>query len=203
MGWREWLAALGLGGVVLLVARSLGGASQGLGARALARARSQLGVVEATGRNDGEAIRAYFRGATRRGNGVERPTGWTTGWDWCAAFASWCAYDARQGDEPMPHGWRIAVWELVRDARERGTWRDWSSTAKGGPQPGDLVIYRRGGGDPRNVGQLGHVARCVSWDGASLATIGGNEHNRVTQQDNAQRLGDVVGFISYLEARIT
>lgn len=196
MNLRAALAALGLGGAVALFARVLGSSGSPLGLRALDRARSQLGVKEATGNNDGPEIAKYFAGATRIINGQEKPTGWVAGWEWCAAFASWCAFEARQGAETVPHGWRIAVWELVRDARASGAWRDWTVGASSGPRPGDLVIYRRKG-DPRQPGQTGHVARCVTWDGARLLTIGGNEHNAVTQQDNAARLGDVVGFIAY------
>lgn len=196
MDWRAALAALGLGGAALLFARVLGSASLGLGARALDRARSQLGVQEATGNNDGAQIAQFFAGATRIVGGREKPTGWSPGWEWCAAFASWCAFEARQGAELVPHGWRIAVWELVRDARASGAWRDWTAVPAGGPRPGDLVIFRRNG-DPREPGQTGHVARCVFWDGQRLVTIGGNENNAVTEQDNAVRLGDVVGFIAY------
>lgn len=196
MNLRAALAALGLGGAVALFARALGSSGSPLGLRALDRARSQLGVKEASGNNDGPEIAKYFAGATRIIDGQEKPTGWAPGWEWCAAFASWCAFEARQGAESVPHGWRIAVWELVRDARASGAWRDWTVGTTSGPKPGDLVIYRRKG-DPRQAGQTGHVARCVTWDGARLVTIGGNEHNAVTQQDNAARLGDVVGFIAY------
>lgn len=196
MNLRAALAALGLGGAVALFARALGSSGSPLGLRALDRARSQLGTSEATGNNDGAQIAKYFAGATRIIDGQEKPTGWAPGWEWCAAFASWCAFEARQGAETVPHGWRIAVWELVRDARASGAWRDWTVGASSGPRPGDLVIYRRKG-DPRQAGQTGHVARCVTWDGARLVTIGGNEHNAVTQQDNAARLGDAVGFIAY------
>lgn len=197
MDLRAALTALGLGGAVALFARMLRGVPNTLGARALERARSQVGVSETTGNNDGAQIARYFAGATRIVNGQERATGWTPGWEWCAAFASWCGYDAREGSEPMPHGWRIAVWELVRDARAVGTWRDWAAGKPGGPRPGDLVIFKRGSGDPRNLGSMGHVARCVSWDGVELVTIGGNEHNAVTQQGNAARMAEIVGLISY------
>jgi hypothetical protein len=196
MNLRAALAALGLGGAVALFARVLGSSGSPLGLRALDRARSQLGVKEATGNNDGPDIAKYFAGATRIINGQEKPTGWSAGWEWCAAFASWCAFEAQQGAETVPHGWRIAVWELVRDARASGAWRDWTVGASSGPRPGDLVIYRRKG-DPRQPGQTGHVARCVTWDGSRLVSIGGNEQNAVIQQDNAARLGDVVGFIAY------
>ena len=199
MDWRGWLAALGLGGFALLLVRPLAGSGASLGVRAIARARSQLGVTEATGNNDGPEIAKYFAGATRIVNGQEKPTGWAPGWEWCAAFASWCAFDARLNDEPMPHGWRIAVWELVRDAKALGTWREWTPTMPNGPRPGDLVVYRRTGGDPRQPGQQGHVSRCVDWNGSTLRTIGGNENNSVVEHTNLSRMGSIVGFIAYPE----
>lgn len=166
-----------------------------LGAAALEVARSQLNVSERTGKNDGPAIAAYFEGCTRRDpRGKEQPTGWATGWDWCAAFASWCGYRASVDAKP-PHGRRIAVWELVRDAREAGAWQDVAEWGDG-PRPGDLVIWQRSG-DPRKPGQTGHVSRCVSFVGGKLVTIGGNEQNRVREADVSADLARAVGVIRY------
>lgn len=165
-----------------------------LGLAALELARTQLGVSERSGKNDGPAVAAYFEACTRRTNGKEAPTGWATGWDWCAAFASWCGHRAA-GDGQPPHGRRIAVWELVRDAREAGAWEDVADWGAG-PRPGDLVIWRRSG-DPRTTGQTGHVSRCVSWDGKRLVTIGGNEENRVREADVSADLARAVGVIRY------
>ena len=166
-----------------------------LGLRALEIARSQLGVREATGRNDGD-VATYFDGATRRVLGRELPTGWQSGWDWCAAFASWCGWRAAApGGCSPPHGRRIAVWELVRDARELGRWDDVERLPLR-PRPGDLLVWRRSG-DPRIEGQTGHVSRCVSWDGSRLTTIGGNEENRVRLADVTADLSRCVGVIRY------
>jgi hypothetical protein len=166
-----------------------------LGLRALEIARTQLGVRESSGKNDGAPIAQYFDGATRIVSGKEQPTGWLPGWDWCAAFASWCGWRAAGSGEQPPHGKRIAVWELVRDARQLGRWDDVSGWGRG-PRPGDLVVWRRSG-DPRLEGQTGHVSRVVSWDGVSLVTIGGNEENRVREADVAADLGRAVGVIRY------
>jgi len=172
--------------------------SDNLGVRALELARTQVGVTESTGKNDGDQIGQYFEGATRSQNGVEVPMRWSnaTNWDWCAAFASWAAYKARKPGEGVPHGWRIAVWELVRDARKAGAWQDWTGTGPG-PKPGSLVVFKRDNGDPRLEGQKGHVARVESWDGKNLNTIGGNEGNGVRLQDNAHRFSSIVGLIHY------
>lgn len=168
-----------------------------LGLAALEIARSQIGVRETTGKNDGQQIARYFAGCTRRrDDGREAATGWASGWDWCAAFASWCAYEATgQASSKPPHGRRIAVWELVRDAREANAWED-SSAWGTGPRPGDLVIWRRSG-DPRIQGQTGHVSRCVAWDGSKLVTIGGNEENRVREADVSADLARAIGVIRY------
>ncbi len=196
---------LGVGAAILLVAsRSATAPSESraggdLGYRALQAARTQVGVTESTGENDGAQIGRYFKGATRRSaSGKEQPVPWSEelGWDWCAAFASWAAYAAKLAGESVPHGWRIAVWELVRDAKESGAWQDWQGVGEG-PRPGSLVVYKRGDGDPRVAGQQGHVARVESWDGKSLRTIGGNESNSVKLQDNAHRMDKIVGLIHY------
>lgn len=178
---------------------SSSGSSQGgskLGLRALEVARSQLGVKEATGRNDGE-VQKYFKGTTRLSldSGKEQPTGWEPGWDWCAAFASWCGYEAATMLDKPPHGRRIAVWELIEDARKNGRFEDVSAWGSG-PRPGDLVVWKRKG-DPRGIYQSGHVSRCVSWDGKKLVTIGGNEDNQVREADVTADLPNAVGVIRY------
>jgi hypothetical protein len=167
-----------------------------LGLRALDVARTQIGVAESTGRNDGQQIARYFNGCTRRSKtGKELPTGWQSGWDWCAAFASWCVYEAAKNGAQPSHGRRITVWELIRDARETGAWQDVSAWGDG-PSAGDLVCFRRAG-DPRIEGQTGHVSRCVSFDGGRLVTIGGNEINQVREADVTFDLPRVVGVIRY------
>lgn len=166
-------------------------ASVPLGVRALQAALSRLTVREATGRNDGDAIKAFFAGATRRGpDGVERLTGWTPGWEWCAAFASWSCWSVLRAGDVAPHGWRIAVHELVTDARARGTWRE----AGYCPSPGDLAILPRGGEDPRHGGK-GHVGvvEIVTPDGVSC--IDGNSTNQGVQRVKRSR-ADVVGWIA-------
>jgi hypothetical protein len=164
----------------------------GAGARALARAVSQLGVREETGRNDGEQIARYFSGATRRINGVERPTGWRSGWEWCAAFYGWSGGP----------GWRIAVHEYVSDAIAANTWRPIGSGYV--PRPGDALILCRWTtedgirvlSDPTR-GQNGHIARVESYhpEAGIVIAIGGNEHNAVSRTE--RRIDDVLirGYI--------
>lgn len=139
----------------------------------------QGGLRELTGRNDGPAIGALFAGCTRLVAGVERPTGWVTGWDWCAAFASLCVHVGLglAVGSVVPVGRRIAVRELVEDARRSGRLRGRGYS----PRPGDLWIGARGGGDPL-LGGTGHVR--VFAEALSVSHyigVGGNEGNRVTE----------------------
>lgn len=144
-------------------------------------ALSQVGIREATGRNDGTQIRRYFEGCTRTVGGRELATGWATGWDWCAAFASWVLHVA--GVKWI--GRRISVRELCEDARLAGRLETSPSYQ---PKPGDLWIGARGGGDPL-LGGTGHVRVFVAAASASeYRGIGGNEANAVT--DAVHRYAD-------------
>ena len=144
-------------------------------------ALSQVGIREATGRNDGPQIARYFEGCTRTVGGRELATGWATGWDWCAAFASWVLHVA--GAKWI--GRRIAVRELCEDARAAGRLETSPSYR---PKPGDLWIGARGGGDPL-LGGTGHVRVFVAAASASeYRGIGGNEANAVT--DAVHRYAD-------------
>lgn len=156
------------------------GPIESAGAAIVRVAASHVGVREATGRNDGAAVAQFFVGCTRRVNGVERPTGWASGWDWCAAFASWCVHVALglPVGSVVPVGRRIAVRELVEDARACGRLE---TSRLYRPRPGDLYIGARGGGDPL-LGGTGHV-RIVAGDRgpAQYVGIGGNEGNGVRE----------------------
>lgn len=155
----------------------LGGHAESPGDAVVRVARGYVGTQEATGRNDGAAIKAFFAGCTRRVQGIERPTGWASGWDWCAAFASWCVHVALglPVGAVVPVGRRIAVRELVEDARAAGR-LETSSAYR--PKPGDLWIGARGGGDPL-LGGTGHVRIAVEAGPTTYTAIGGNEGNAV------------------------
>lgn len=152
---------------------------------AVLKAISELGTHEATGQNDGAQIAKFFSGATRRGqNGRERPTGWASGWDWCAAFYGWCG----------GQGWRIAVHEYVTDAKTAGSFR--ARGAGYAPKRGDGVILARGSHDPL-LGGLGHICRIETAPDAQGAflTIGGNEENRVKRTNRTLADADLRGFL--------
>lgn len=165
----------------------------GLRALRLAVAELEAGVCEVpTGSNTGQRIREYLARCERDG----RPVGLTAG-DWCAAAASWCAFQAQRGAEVVPHRWRISVRELWADAVASGA----AVRAAPGvlPEPGDLAILARAGGDPTKGG-LGHVARVELVSGDEYVTIDGN--SGVAWKRNRRRLDDSAlrGWIRYPRA---
>ena len=92
----------------------------------------------------------------------------------------------------VPHGWHIAVWEVVESSRAAGTWRDASSGYE--PEPGDAVIFGRAGGDPRKPGQEGHIGRLELATPAAVISIDGNVNNQVSRVTRPRR--EALGFIA-------
>lgn len=171
-----------------------------LGAAALALAQQELaaGVCEEPrGSNTGPRVRLYLGGCVRGGKGLG-----LTAAEWCASFVSFCVWTAAwpemrpgapgmrtlfwsatdRADRDPPIGYRAAVAELVADARAASAWHDVSEIAPGaGPQPGDLLVFGRGGHDPR-AGGTGHVAIVETGDTGSWVAIGGNQGDAVSAQ---------------------
>jgi hypothetical protein len=98
---------------------------------------------------------------------------------------------AAQPGDAVP-AWRAAVAEVWRDAVARGAARD--KTYR--PKPGDLAVFARAGGDPRQGG-AGHVVRVESVNGDTYLAIGGNESDQVSR--TVRRFDDpaLVGFVAY------
>ena len=153
-------------------------------ALALAIEALDAGVREVpAGSNRGPDVDKYMRGCVRSGRRVGM-----LGVAWCAAFASWCLWEAHGGDPllwtprhpsgALPIGYRASVRELVSDARATGAWRELLPSVT--PRRGDLLVMRRHGQDPR-WGGLGHVAFVESWDPDAMTgvTVGGNEQDAV------------------------
>lgn len=168
--------------------------------RALELVRAQLGVRELPGAKHEPRILAYLygcrahplRGAALAGRRLGLATDETS---WCAALQGWADHEAAQDGEVVPP-WRAACWEIVDDARAAGTWRDVSSGYQ--PRPGDLALYRRAGGDPRNPGNTGHVVRVASGvTGGHFEGIGGNESNAVRWALRSMKDADLVGWRSW------
>lgn len=139
-----------------------------------------------TGPNKGDLVRRALAGCMRDG----KPLGIREGVAWCAAFVGLC--DAEGG---ASYPWRAAVRELVEDARAAGLWREVDDHA---PLPGDLVIYKRGGKDPRR-GEEGHVDRVVACRDGVLDVVGGNVDDAVRLRrfrlGEEERGNEVVGWI--------
>lgn len=100
-------------------------------------------------------------------------------------------HDGAAPPDPPPHGWHIAVWEVVESARRAGTWRD---AAGYEPQPGDAVILRRSGSDPRTPGQEGHIGRVELVTATSVVSIDGNHANQVARVTRPR--SEPVGYVA-------
>ena len=180
-------------------------ASLPIGVRACLLSAYELdrGVHEVTGRNDGPEIAKYFEGARRDIHGTpddwsdDARTGFRDGWEWCAASLSWAAYTTHVVDDPpIPHGWRIAVWEIIRDLIQVGAWRPIESGYL--PRIGDVCALKRAGEDPTKPGQRGHVCRVYSeLDGGRFQTIDGNSGTTWRIVDRSIHDADIVGFGTY------
>lgn len=171
------------------VAETQFGASLGFRALGFALREWCAGVKEEPpGSNTGPRIREYLKNCVRDG----KPLRLTSG-EWCAASASWCAFQARREGERLPHEYRAAGIELQRDLEKAAAWRPVEAVRAGqySPRPGDLVILSRAGTWTR------HVCRLVAHRGDWLWTLGGNESNRWML--TPRRLSDpkLLGFGAY------
>lgn len=148
------------------------------GQRMLMLARGEVGVSESPpGSNDGARIRDY-RSATAGAIDTPGP--------WCAYFVSWLAHGAGApvGDGGSGFGY---VPSLEAWARRRGTWLPPNANV----QPGDVVIFRRGGAGVSD--HIGIVER-VDADG-TLHTIEGNSSNQVARRTYAPGASEASGFV--------
>ena len=111
-------------------------------------------------------------------------------------LASDGAGDAKPAGPP-PHGWHIAVWEVVESARKAGTFVDIDDEPDFEPEPGDLMILRRGGQDPRIPGQEGHVCRIelVTPRERARVSIDGNHGNMVARVTRRRDDPEIVGYV--------
>jgi hypothetical protein len=129
----------------------------------------ELGVREATGRNDGLRVGAYLA-----------VTGLGEGHEWCAAFVSWCF--ARAGYAAPRTPWSPAMFP-----RERVVW------SAAGQVPGASVRQRLPKqGDVFGLyfpekGRIAHVGFVDVLDGAFIITVEGNSHDAVERRRRALR----------------
>lgn len=168
-----------------------------LGWRALSWCRRELasGVrEEPPGSNAGPRIAEYFRPARRRSTG--QLLGIDHG-DWCAVAQCAALAAVVVENEPVPHGYRAAVWELEEDARQSEAWVPASEIRSGKYRlrPGDLVLWTRGQPGSR----LGHVSRVETPPdpNGEIVTIGGNESNAWTRRSRNISEAEFRGAIKY------
>ena len=117
--------------------------------------RREMGVSEATGKNDGSRIAEYLRYC-----------GLGEGYAWCAAFVSWC-YGQAGYDAPR-NAWSPALFPASRTIWHLGNSR---------PLPGDRPIPRPGdvfGIYYTNLKRIAHVGFVDGWDGKYCITVEGN-----------------------------
>lgn len=116
-------------------------------------AKSQLGVKEATGRNDGVPAQRFMRGD-------QLP--------WCAGFVLWVYEEA---GIPLPGNfWKNrAVNTLFKTMRQSGM-------EVRVPAIGGLVFFSR---DHNQAGPTGHVEIVIGVEKGAIRTIGGNVANAV------------------------
>lgn len=168
-----------------------------LGLRALNWCQQELasGVrEEPLGSNAGPRIAQYFVPARRRATG--KLLGIDKG-DWCAVAQSAALAATAGPNEPVPHGYRAAVWELEDDAKESKAWVSAADIRSGKYvlRPGDLVVWTRGQAGSR----LGHVSRVeIPPDSnGEMVTIGGNENNAWTRRTRNIKEAEFRGAIKY------
>ncbi|WP_460444297.1 CHAP domain-containing protein, partial [Amycolatopsis magusensis] len=124
-----------------------GGSRDGVAATYL----SQLGVREATGRNDGREVEKYLRSA-----------GLGKGYAWCGAFVNWCL---RQNGCPTPSG---PAWAPSWFPAKRLVYA-WGKPIGKGPSTGDVFgIWFA------NLKRIGHVGYVHEWGDSSVITVEGN-----------------------------
>jgi hypothetical protein len=120
--------------------------------------KSQVGVRELTGRNDGPRVQAYLKAVGLQGN-----------WPWCAAFVVWCIKQV--GLTPNANGAarsfftpKTKIWPGVPGAAP--------------PQPGDPLGFRFIRKD------IDHVGEIIIWGTTPMCeTIQGNTSGKKADRD--------------------
>jgi hypothetical protein len=149
-------------------------------------ARTQLGVHEATGRNDGIPAERYMRGDKLA---------------WCAGFVLYCidrsssAHKASFSLHPVYYACR-AVSGFVEVAKTLGLYRPRDGYT---PKPGDVIFFANATSD---VGRPGnHVGIVEDVDvhqgdgkGERVHTIEGNTSNKVARRDYAVDDTRILGY---------
>ena len=117
---------------------------------------SQVGVVEATGNNDGVQVEAYLSSA-----------GLSKGAPWCAAFVNWCF---EQNGIPGPE----------KHPAYSPSWFPKDRPINSPPERADVFgIYFK------SLGRVAHVGFIDSWHGTYVITVEGNTNDTGSREGNA------------------
>lgn len=149
---------------------------------ALALAKSQIGVREATGNNDGAQINEYRNGSTARTQ-------------WCASFASWCFGRGQGSNNSKTFGYEQSSQAMRVKAEKAGYY----STLGSGyvPKPGDIAIWKKSA----STGHVGIVEK-VNADGSYTIIEGncGDAVQRMTRRSSDANLHGFIRMNEWLEA---
>jgi uncharacterized protein (TIGR02594 family) len=140
----------------------------GAGGSVIDIARSQLGVREATGNNDGIPAQRYSFGQNEA---------------WCANFVSWCF---RQAGNPLP-GNQDAIGSCDTMRRELEAAGRFYPPRTETPQPGDIIFF----GTPGDMTHVGIVTRV---EGGKVYTIEGNSGDRVAERSYDLNSSRIQGY---------
>jgi len=112
----------------------------------------QVGVMEATGNNDGDQVEAYLASV-----------GLGSGYPWCAAFVAWVLYEAK-----VEHN--ITAWSPTCCPDDRMIWSRAGGRSSRDPISGDIFgIYYT------SKKRIGHTGFIEAWeDGTHCITVEGN-----------------------------
>lgn len=155
---------------------------------AVGHARTQLGVKEATGRNDGDPWRLYMPHSM--GNADRNKDGKPdVGLPWCAGFV---LEMYRRAGTPLER----SVWEKWHFCRVATMWfslvaRGWQTTD---PTKASLLFLRGRGESDKGRGS--HVAMVESFDDGIFETIEGNLSNGVRRFRRVASDADILGLIA-------
>ncbi|MDX1909691.1 MAG: CHAP domain-containing protein [Bacteroidia bacterium] len=161
---------------------SLGGSVLGRAGLAMAVQELRAGAGEEGGNNLGSWVTKYLA-----------PANMPAGHAWCAAFVSWCFYEATgQDTSRMPFAYEISAKQLQRTFNAKG----WgiAPEVRYTPLPGDLVFWWR----IKEQSWQGHVGIVHSYQNGYLYTIEGNKGTQASPLAQVQGFRYVLGRMDKL-----
>lgn len=151
---------------------AIGGSDMGRAALEIAINELNAGAGEKGGNNKGPWVRKYLQ-----------PAGLAEGNSWCAAFISWCFWQAVGGDKKkMPFKYTAGARHLYNQLKQKALIYDANRTI---PLPGDIVTWWR----ISMASGFGHIAIVHHYGDGFLYTLEGN------------KAANVAGF-SYVKTRM-